>query len=203
MTRQERWWFRPIPGGAGPHPRAEQAGPCGRTAPTRPARWTLDLKSASPSTVGAVPDATERSATVTVFTPEERAYLSGQALGRLATSGPRGAPQVRPVGFRLNEDGTIDIGGPRMAASQKYRNAARDPRVSFLVDDLTPADAPDAPAPGWGRGVEIRGRAEPLTVDVPPVSPDTFAHEILRIHPERVISWDLAARGSTARDVTG
>ncbi|MEV0536632.1 PPOX class F420-dependent oxidoreductase [Kitasatospora sp. NPDC050463] len=138
-----------------------------------------------------------------VFTPEERAYLAGQQLGRLATSGPQGAPQVRPVGFRLNEDGTIDIGGPRMATSQKYRNAARDPRVSFLVDDMTPADDTDAPAPGWGRGVEIRGRAELLTVDVPPVAPDFFAHEILRVHPERIISWNLVARSSTARDVSG
>ncbi|MFE2728483.1 pyridoxamine 5'-phosphate oxidase family protein [Kitasatospora sp. NPDC059327] len=82
-----------------------------------------------------------------VLTPEERACRSGQALGRPATSGPQGASQVRPVGFRLDEDGTIDIGGPRMAAGQKYRDAARDPRVCFLVDDLTPADAPDAPAP--------------------------------------------------------
>ncbi|MFI6846590.1 PPOX class F420-dependent oxidoreductase [Kitasatospora sp. NBC_00085] len=138
-----------------------------------------------------------------VFTPEERAYLTTQRIGRLATSGPQGAPQTRPVGFRLNEDGTIDIGGPGMTASQKYRNAVRDPRVSFLVDDLTPADDPDAPAPGWGRGVEIRGRAEPLTVDVPPVDPSFFDHEILRVHPERVISWNVAVRGSAGRDVKG
>ncbi|WP_406193763.1 PPOX class F420-dependent oxidoreductase [Kitasatospora sp. NBC_01560] len=138
-----------------------------------------------------------------VFTPEERAYLDTQQLGRLATLGPQGAPQVRPVGFRLNEDGTIDIGGPRMADSQKYRNAVRDPRVSFLVDDMTPADDPDAPAPGWGRGVEIRGRAEALTVDVPPVAPAFFAHDILRVHPERIVSWNLAARSSTGRNVAG
>ncbi|MEV4612548.1 PPOX class F420-dependent oxidoreductase [Kitasatospora sp. NPDC049258] len=137
-----------------------------------------------------------------VFTPEELSYLATQQLGRLATSGPGGAPQVRPVGFRLNEDGTVDIGGPRMAASRKYRNAARDPRVSFLVDDLTPPDDPAAVAPGWGRGVEIRGRAELLTVEVPPVAPQFFSHEIIRVHPERIISWNLAAKGSTARDVS-
>ncbi|WP_371476882.1 PPOX class F420-dependent oxidoreductase [Kitasatospora sp. NBC_00315] len=137
-----------------------------------------------------------------VFTPEEHAYLATQQLGRLGTTGPDGAPQVRPVGFRLNEDGTIDVGGPNMAASQKYRNARRNPQVSFLVDDMTPADDPDAVAPGWGRGVEIRGRAELLTVDVPPVAPSFFAHEIIRIHAERVVTWNLAEKGSSARDIS-
>ncbi|MFF2045159.1 PPOX class F420-dependent oxidoreductase [Kitasatospora sp. NPDC058170] len=135
-----------------------------------------------------------------VFTPEERAYLTAQQLGRLATTGPDGAPQVRPVGFRLNEDGTIDIGGPNLPASQKYRNAARRPQVSLLVDDMTPADDPDAPAPGWGRGVEVRGRVELLTLDVPPVAPGFFSHETIRVHPQRVITWNLAEKGSTARN---
>ncbi|WP_371501961.1 PPOX class F420-dependent oxidoreductase [Kitasatospora sp. NBC_00374] len=136
-----------------------------------------------------------------IFTPEELDYLAGQRLGRLATVGPDGSPQVRPVGFRLNEDGTVDIGGPGMTASQKYRNVVRVPQVSFLVDDMTPADDPDAPAPGWGRGVEIRGRVELLTVEVPPVAPGFFSHEIIRVHPERIISWNLAEKGSTAHNV--
>ncbi|WP_279582517.1 pyridoxamine 5'-phosphate oxidase family protein [Fodinicola feengrottensis] len=87
------------------------------------------------------------------LTEAERNYLRGQSLGRLATVGPDGGAQVRPVGFKLNDDDdTIDIGGPANAASQKYRNAAARPLVSFLVDDMTP-DEPGALAPGWGRGV--------------------------------------------------
>ncbi|WP_405015039.1 PPOX class F420-dependent oxidoreductase [Kitasatospora sp. NBC_01539] len=136
-----------------------------------------------------------------VFTPEELHYLAGQRLGRLATVGPGGEPQVRPVGFRLNEDGTVDIGGPKMTASRKYRNVVRVPHVSFLVDDMTSADDPDAVAPGWGRGVEIRGHVELLTVEVPPVAPGFFSHEIIRVHPDRIISWNLAEKGSTARDI--
>ncbi|WP_043267595.1 PPOX class F420-dependent oxidoreductase [Streptomyces sp. CT34] len=134
-----------------------------------------------------------------VFTEREHEYLAAQPLARLATSGPDGCPQVRPVGFRLNDDGTIDIGGPTMARSRKYRNVQARPEVSVLVDDLAPAD--DPVAGGWGRGVEIRGRAEVLTVDVPPVAPDHFSSDIIRVHPRRVITWNLEARGTTARDI--
>ncbi|MFH8365583.1 PPOX class F420-dependent oxidoreductase [Streptomyces sp. NPDC018031] len=134
-----------------------------------------------------------------IFTEKEREYLAAQPLARLATIGPDGGPQVRPVGFRLNDDGTIDIGGPDMARSRKYRNAQARPDVSVLVDDLAPAD--DPVAGGWGRGVEIRGRAEVLTVDVPPVAPDYFSRDIIRVHPRKVVAWNLEARGTDSREV--
>lgn len=124
------------------------------------------------------------------FTDIERTYLAGQRLGRLATVAPNGAPQVRPLSFRLNPDDTIDIGGPNIAATQRYRNILTNPQVSFVVDDMTP-DEPGAVKPGWGRGIEIRGTIEVLTVDVPPVAPEWFGKEIFRIHPRRVSSWHL------------
>jgi pyridoxamine 5'-phosphate oxidase family protein len=138
-----------------------------------------------------------------IFTDAERRYLGGQGLGRFATVGPDGTPQLRPLGFRLNEDGTIDIGGPNLTSTQRYRNVLARPRVSFVVDDMTP-DEPEAIKPGMGRGVEIRGRAETLTVEVPPVAPDWFAHEIIRIHPTRVLSWhiDAAHPDGESRDVS-
>ncbi|MFF7248820.1 PPOX class F420-dependent oxidoreductase [Embleya sp. NPDC008237] len=129
------------------------------------------------------------------YTEIERAYLLGQGLGRLATVGPDGEPQVRPVGFRLNEDGTVDIGGPKLSASQKWRNAERNSAVAFVVDDMTP-DEPGAFKPGWGRGVEIRGRAELLRDHEPPLAVGFFSNEVLRIHPERVIGWNLEDGGS-------
>lgn len=124
------------------------------------------------------------------FTDAERDYLRGQMLGRLATIGPDGTPQVRPLGFRLNGDGTIDLGGPALTKTQRYRNVLSRPQVGLVVDDMTP-DGPDAVKPGMGRGVEIRGRAETLRVDVPPVNPAWFAHEIIRIHPRRILSWHI------------
>ncbi|QFU85287.1 PPOX class F420-dependent oxidoreductase [Amycolatopsis sp. YIM 10] len=124
------------------------------------------------------------------FTAAEREYLRGQGLGRLSTIGPDGGPQTRPVAFRLNDDGTIDIGGPANETSRKYKNIQARPEVSFLVDDMTPDD-PAEVKPGWGRGVEIRGRAELVTLDVPPVAPEFFSKEVIRVHPDRVISWHL------------
>lgn len=124
------------------------------------------------------------------FTDYELRYLATQTLGRLATTGPDGTPKIRPVGFRLNDDGTIDIGGPDNAASQKYRNLVARPAAAFVVDDMTP-DEPGEIAPGWGRGVEIRGEAEVLAVEDVPVAPKFFSNDIIRIHPRRVISWHI------------
>jgi pyridoxamine 5'-phosphate oxidase family protein len=94
-------------------------------------------------------------------------YLSAHQLGRLATIGADGNPHVIPVGYRFNSDATIDIGGPRMGTSQKYRNVQRDPRVAFVVDDTTPGDELEF-RPDVGRGVEVRGRAEALADQDPP-----------------------------------
>lgn len=146
------------------------------------------------------------------FTDAERAYLKGQMLCRFATVGPDGTPQVRPLGFRLNDDGTIDVGGPHLTSTQRYRNVRANPAVSLVVDDLTP-EGPDAVKPGMGRGVEIRGRVELLTVDEPPVNPRWFSNEVIRLHPARVSSWHIdhgnpegesrdVGRGDTAADTT-
>lgn len=125
-----------------------------------------------------------------IFTAAERAYLRSQQLGRLSTIGPDGGPQTRPVAFRLNDDDTIDIGGPANETTRKYRNVQARPAVSIVVDDLMP-DGPDEIKPGYGRGVEVRGRAELVTLEVSPVAPGFFSNEVIRVHPQRVISWQL------------
>ncbi len=112
------------------------------------------------------------------------AYLDTQRLGRLATVDRHGAPQNNPVGFRYNPElGTVDIGGRNMGASRKYRNLADNPHVAFVVDDIASVQ------PWRVRCVEIRGRAETL-LDQPAQIPG-FTSEIIRIHPERVISFGL------------
>ncbi|MDN5913608.1 MAG: PPOX class F420-dependent oxidoreductase [Pseudonocardia sp.] len=136
------------------------------------------------------------------YTEAERLYLAGQSLGRLTTIDSVGRPQIRPLAFRLNDDGTIDLGGPASARTQRHRNVRGNHRVALLVDDMTP-DEPGAIKPGMGRGVEVRGRAELTTTDVPPVNPGWFSRDVIRIHPERILSWhiDPAAPDGAARDV--
>ncbi|MGG2462442.1 PPOX class F420-dependent oxidoreductase [Streptomyces sp. RGM 3693] len=159
-------------------------------APTpNPTRPPVPAHTPEPTDTSPLPSPSPSPSTDPVFTPRERAYLADQPLARLATTGPNGGPQVRPVGFVLNDDDTLDIGGPALSRSQKYRNAQARPEVSLLVDDMAPADDPIAP--GWGRGVEIRGRAELLTLDTPPMAPEFFSNEVIRIHPRRIISWNL------------
>jgi EmrB/QacA subfamily drug resistance transporter/PPOX class F420-dependent enzyme/OxyR family protein len=118
------------------------------------------------------------------LTDAEMTYLNSQRLGRLATVDPHGAPQNNPVSFRWNpEFGTIDIGGRAMGASRKFRNLASNPRVAFVVDDIASI------RPWKVRCVEIRGHAEALAGQEPAVP--GFSAEIIRIHPDRVLSFGL------------
>jgi pyridoxamine 5'-phosphate oxidase family protein len=119
------------------------------------------------------------------LTDMERAYLDSQRLGRMATVDPSGQPQANPVGFFLQEDGTILIGGLNMGASKKWRNLQANPKMALVVDDLVSI------APWTVRGVEIRGTAELLTG--PHNLGRHFSPEVIRIHPEKIYSWGLDA----------
>lgn len=52
----------------------------------------------------------------------------------------------------------------------------------------------------WGRGVEIRGIAEVLDVDKPPLAPEFFSNEVIRVHPRRVVSLNIDSPGTHAHD---
>jgi pyridoxamine 5'-phosphate oxidase family protein len=122
-----------------------------------------------------------------IFTDAELEYLIDHPLGRLASIGPDGAPQAHPVAFRVHPgSGVVEIGGPELPRSQKFRNVTADPRVSFVVDDQS--DTPNSIGQ-TGRGIEIRGRIEISTQD-PPLVPG-FSQRILRLHPRRIISWNI------------
>jgi pyridoxamine 5'-phosphate oxidase family protein len=70
---------------------------------------------------------------------------------------------------------SIDVTGREFARSKKYRDVARAAQAAIVIDDLASAD------PWRPRGIEIRGRAETVTEP----------HELIRIHPDRVIAWGL------------
>ena len=87
-------------------------------------------------------------------------YLSSQSHGCLATVGPDGYPQNKPVGYRYNTElGTIDISGFNMQTSAKYRNVGVRPEVAFVVDDVFSEGAEGT------RFLEIRGQAERVSVE--------------------------------------
>jgi pyridoxamine 5'-phosphate oxidase family protein len=117
------------------------------------------------------------------LTQAEQKFLAGHRLALLATVGPDGGPQNKPVGYAYNDElGTIDIYGLNMAQSAKYRNVARQPLVALVVDN--PAGVgPEA------QFLEIRGQAETTTAETPPF-PGASA-EIIRIRPRRVVALNI------------
>jgi pyridoxamine 5'-phosphate oxidase family protein len=130
------------------------------------------------------------------FTQAELAFLNEQRLGRLATVAPDGSVQNNPVAFVVDADrGSVDIGGYRMAATRKFRNVLAGSKASLVVDVLV------STRPWVVQGVEIRGRAEALH-DQPPPMPG-MAGDLIRIYPTRIIGWGLDSdvEGVNARTV--
>lgn len=131
---------------------------------------------------------------MTIFTPAELAYLREQRLGRLATIGPDGAPQVRPVAFAVDEEsGAIDIAGHRNPATQKWRNVVRDGRAAIVVDDVLPPWRP--------RALEVRGRAEVLPDQAGDAIVPGAPPGVIRIHPSRVLAFGIEDGGPGTRTV--
>jgi pyridoxamine 5'-phosphate oxidase family protein len=116
---------------------------------------------------------------MSAFNTAEIAYLQAKdrRLGRVATVGRDRTPHVAPVGWVYNPDtDTIDITGRDFAATKKFKDVARSDRAAIVIDDLASTD------PWRPRGIEIRGWAEALPEPQP----------MIRIHPDRVVSWGLA-----------
>ena len=131
-----------------------------------------------------------------ILTDAEQRFLARQPLGHLATIGPDGTPQVKPLGFTWNAAlGTVDIAGFNMAGSAKYRNIRANPRVALVVDEMTEASMEGA------HFLEIRGTAEAVTGS--PSADGHLAAEIIRIRPQRVIAYnvDPGRPGLQTRDV--
>ena len=120
------------------------------------------------------------------LTAEQRRYLRTQHLGRLATVRPDGTPQNNPVGFRVDDEGRILIGGRDLGRSRKFKNVKANPAVAFVVDDLASTN------PWRPRMVEIRGTAEALD-DAEPFGPG-YSRELIRITPTKVIAFGLDAQ---------
>ena len=125
---------------------------------------------------------------MSVFTEAELQYLTGgRQLGRIATVGVDGTPHVVPVGWIYNAArDTIDIGGRELERSKKFRDVVRSGRAAIVIDDLESTD------PWRPRGIEVRGRAEAITMPTP----------LIQIYAERIVSWGLG-QSRSARTVAG
>ena len=119
---------------------------------------------------------------MSVFREAELRYMTGgRQLGRIATVGADGTPHVVPVAFIYNAvRDAIDIGGYELEESKKFRDVARTGRAAIVIDDLASTD------PWRPRGIEIRGRGEAIALPTP----------LIRIHPERIVSWGLTSAQS-------
>ncbi len=135
------------------------------------------------------------------MTPDERdAFLAEERTCRVATTGAAG-PHLTALWFVW--DGTA-LWLTSIVKSQRWTDIGRDGRVSVLVDT----------GEGFGelRGVELRGRAEPVGEIPRTGEPDdrlveperlfgakyaggTFGHDgrhaWLRVVPEKITSWDF------------
>jgi pyridoxamine 5'-phosphate oxidase family protein len=125
---------------------------------------------------------------MSVFRESELRYMvGGRQLGRIATVGVDGTPHVVPVAWIYNAvRDAIDVGGHELAETKKFRDVARTGRVAIVIDDMASTD------PWHPRGIEVRGRGEAIALPTP----------LIRIHPERIVSWGLE-RGRSARTVAG
>jgi len=119
---------------------------------------------------------------MSVFRDAELRYLQGgRQLARLATVGADGTPHVVPVSWIYNAvRDTIDVGGFELERTKKFRDVARSGRAAVVIDDLQSTD------PWRPRGIEVRGRGEAIALPTP----------LIRIHPERIVSWGLEAARS-------
>ena len=120
---------------------------------------------------------------MSVFTDEERDYLAGQRLARIATVGLDGQPHVVPTSFRYNPgQDAIDVGGLRMSQTKKLRDVQRTGRASIVIDDVLP--------PWQPRMIEIRGTAVVLPEGGKALN-ERFEDTIVRIQPTRIISFGI------------
>lgn len=131
---------------------------------------------------------------MSIFSTAELEFLRGQRLARLATIGPDGAPQVRPVGFAVDpETGSIDIPGLDNPSTQKWRNVVADGRVALVVDDVVVE-------PWTPRALEIRGVAEALA-DVVPAGMPWAAPGVIRIRPQRILVFGIEQGAPESRRI--
>ncbi|HMD78733.1 MAG TPA: PPOX class F420-dependent oxidoreductase [Nitrososphaerales archaeon] len=122
------------------------------------------------------PQASRRRGAASSFTEEEAAFLAENFLGRVATVSLSGQPHVVPVAYKFDGK-TITFGGWNLEKSLKFRNMMSNQKVAFVVDEIV------STRPWRVRGLEVRGRAEPIR--------GSEGVTGVRIIPVNIRSWGL------------
>jgi PPOX class probable F420-dependent enzyme len=145
-------------------------------------------------------------ASITMSDAEIDEFLLGARSATIGSIGPTGHPHLVAMWFAVI-DGDICI--ETKAKSQKVVNLRRDPKVSCLVEDGATyeqlrgvsiegtAEVTDDPDLLWQVGVAVWERYyAPYTDEVKPfVEAMLNKRVIVRIHSERVRSWDHSKMG--------
>ena len=129
---------------------------------------------------------------MSVFTDKELARLRTVALARIATVGPDGQPHLVPLTFTLNEaENAVDVGGFGFGTSKKWRDAVRNPKVTFLLDESVGGEA---------YGIELRCTAEVHETGGEAINPrfPGFDPQFLRLRPHRIVTWGVEVPSSVS-----
>jgi pyridoxamine 5'-phosphate oxidase family protein len=134
---------------------------------------------------------------VSIFTDKELAKLRGATLARIATVGADGQPHVVPLTYTVNEaEDAIDVGGFGFGSSKKWRDAGRDPKVTFLLDEASAGEA---------YGIELRCTAEVHETGGEHINPRFagFDPQFLRLRPHRIVTWGVEVPSSESTAARG
>ncbi len=145
---------------------------------------------------------------------EVRAFVESRKTITIVSNGVGGFPHPMPMWFTRDPDGSIRMATYR--TSQKILNIQRDPRVSLicesgteyaelkgvvfygraeLVDDFQLAVDTLLRAGGRGDGLPADSAAAKPILDA--MRKNAEKRFVIRVKPERVVSWDHAKLGGT------
>jgi PPOX class probable F420-dependent enzyme len=128
-------------------------------------------------------------------------FLHGRRTMTMCTLGPDGSVHAVAMWYGFLE-GAVAL--ESKVKAQKVRNLVRDPRITCLVEDglkyeelrgvslVGTAEIIDDPERMWEAGVSVFERYQaPFSEDLRPFV-ETMLHNrvVIKVHPERVVSWD-------------
>ena len=153
-----------------------------------------------------------RRSQISMSEDEIRRFIESKKTMTIVSNGPGGFPHPMPMWFARDPDGSIRMATYR--TSQKIKNIQRDPRVSLLCESGTDyaelrgvviygkAELVDDFALVCDTLIRAGGRGEGLPQD--PAAAKSIQEAmrknaekrfVIRVKPERVISWDHAKLG--------